>query len=82
MCHLAGEFKTDLVASMAVAHEVLAQLAVGQHDVAEVERSCRTSHCRRSAPYIQHSSLSDETPVCIAERLRICFGAGILTGLC
>ena len=84
MCHLAREFKTNLVASMAVAHEVLAQLAIGQHDIAEVERSCGISHCQRSVPNIQHSSHSDRTAVRIAEHLSICFGAAkcILTGLC
>ena len=39
-CHLAGELKADLVASMPVAHEVLAELAIREHDITEVEGSC------------------------------------------
>lgn len=42
--YLSRELQADLVAAVAVAHEVLAQLSVRQHDVTEVEGSCRAAH--------------------------------------
>lgn len=38
--YLSRELETDLVAAMAMAHEVFAQLPVGEHDITEVEGSC------------------------------------------
>ena len=40
--HLSRKLQANLVAAMPMTHQVLAQLAIGQHDVTEVEGSCST----------------------------------------